>query len=96
MIRAVANSGKVSTRAGPVFAVTIMAMLFSDLLPVGQMGSIIGLGLLLDTLIVRSFITPAIAHLLGPLCWWPRPIRSRPARATSGRHAARVEYAEVP
>ncbi|RIR02909.1 RND family transporter [Mycobacteroides abscessus] len=81
LIRAVANSGKVVTTAGIVFATTMMAMLSSDLLSVGQLGSIIGLGLLLDTLIVRSFITPAIARLLGPLFWWPRLIRSRPAPA---------------
>ncbi|WP_078315843.1 MMPL family transporter [Mycobacterium sp. D16Q16] len=81
LIRAVANSGKVVTTAGIVFATTMMAMLSSDLLSVGQLGSIIGLGLLLDTLIVRSFITPAIAQLLGPLFWWPRVIRSRPLSA---------------
>ncbi|MUM18949.1 RND family transporter [Mycobacterium sp. CBMA271] len=81
LIRAVANSGKVVTTAGIVFATTMMAMLSSDLLSVGQLGSIIGLGLLLDTLIVRSFITPAIARLLGPLFWWPRLIRSRPLPA---------------
>jgi putative drug exporter of the RND superfamily len=83
LIRAVANSGKVVTTAGLVFAVTMMAMLSSDLVNIGQMGSIIGLGLLLDTLIVRSFITPAIARLLGPFFWWPRVIRSRPASKTS-------------
>lgn len=81
LIRAVANSGKMVTTAGIVFATTMMAMLSSDLLSVGQLGSIIGLGLLLDTLIVRSFITPAIARLLGPLFWWPRVIRSRPLPA---------------
>jgi RND superfamily putative drug exporter len=82
LIRAVANSGKVVTTAGIVFAVTMMAMLSSDFLAVGQLGSTIGIGLLLDTLIVRSFITPAIARLLGPLFWWPRVIRQRPARNT--------------
>lgn len=82
LIRAVANSGKVVTTAGLVFATTMLAMLASDLTSVGQLGSIIGLGLLLDTLIVRSFITPAIARLLGPFFWWPRLIPARPARPT--------------
>jgi putative drug exporter of the RND superfamily len=95
LIRAVANSGKVVTTAGLVFAVTMMAMVSGDLLSVGQMGSTIGIGLLLDTLIVRSFITPAIARLLGPFLWWPRVIRSRPPRAATGRPVAPVEYAEV-
>jgi RND superfamily putative drug exporter len=96
LIRAVANSGKVVTTAGLVFAVTMMAMLSSDLLSVGQIGFIIGLGLLLDTLVVRSFITPAIARLLGPFFWWPRLIPSRPARTSTRRHVAPVHYAEVP
>jgi putative drug exporter of the RND superfamily len=96
LIRAVAHSGKVVTTAGLVFAVTMMAMLSSDLLSVGQIGFIIGLGLLLDTLVVRSFITPAIARLLGPFFWWPRLIPSRPARTTKERHVAPVHYAEVP
>src|SRR6185437_10764468 len=90
LIRAVANSGKVVTTAGLVFAVTMMAMVSSDLLNIGQMGSIIGLGLLLDTLIVRSFITPAIARLLGSFFWWPRWIPSRPPRTTTRRHPAPV------
>ncbi|MEZ0052533.1 RND superfamily putative drug exporter [Mycobacterium sp. MAA66] len=92
LIRAVANSGKVVTTAGMVFAVTMMAMLSSDLLSVGQFGATIGVGLLLDTLIVRSFITPAIARLLGPFFWWPRIIRSRPLRTPApadARAAAR-------
>ena len=88
LLRAIANSGKVVTTAGLVFAVTMMAMVSSDLLNIGQMGTTIGFGLLLDTLIVRSFITPAIARLLGPFFWWPRVIRSGSARTATRRHAA--------
>jgi len=81
LIRAVAKSGRVVTTAGIVFAVTMTAMLSSDLVSVGAYGSTVGLGLLLDTLIVRSLITPSIARLLGPLFWWPRLIRQRPPRS---------------
>ncbi|OBI41264.1 RND family transporter [Mycobacterium sp. E796] len=95
LIRAVANSGKVVTTAGLVFAVTMMAMVSGKLVSVGEMGSTIGIGLLLDTLIVRSFITPAIAQLLGPFFWWPRLIRSRPPRTTTARRAAATEYADT-
>jgi MMPL family len=45
----------------------------------GQIGTIIGLGLLFDTLIVRSFMTPSIAALLGRWFWWPQRVRPRPA-----------------
>ncbi|UDM36866.1 MMPL family transporter [Mycobacterium ulcerans] len=45
---------------------------------VGQVGTTIALGLLFDTLIVRSFMTPAIAALLGRWFWWPQtPPRKR-------------------
>jgi RND superfamily putative drug exporter len=85
LIRAVTKSGRVVTTAGIVFAVTMMAMVSSDLTSVGMFGSTVGIGLLLDTLIVRSLITPALARLLGPFFWWPRLIPQRPARQGSGR-----------
>ena len=47
------------------------AMISGDLLNVGQGGMTIGIGLLLDTLIVRSLMTPSIAAILGPWFWWP-------------------------
>lgn len=88
LLRAVASSGKVVTTAGLVFAVTMMAMVSSDLLNIGQMGTTIGFGLLLDTLVVRSFITPSIARLLGPFFWWPRVIRAEPQRRAAIRRPA--------
>jgi putative drug exporter of the RND superfamily len=39
----------------------------------------IGLGLLFDTLVVRSLMTPSIAALLGRWFWWPQRVRPRPA-----------------
>ncbi|TDZ86062.1 Membrane transport protein mmpL8 [Mycobacteroides salmoniphilum] len=74
-IRAMGGSGKVVTNAGLVFAFTMCAMVVSDLRIVGQLGTTIGLGLLFDTLIVRSFMTPAIAALLGRWFWWPLNLR---------------------
>ncbi|WP_157932060.1 MMPL family transporter, partial [Mycobacteroides abscessus] len=44
----------------------------------GQVGTTIGLGLLFDTLVVRSFMTPAIATILGRWFWWPLNVRTRP------------------
>ena len=65
IIRAMAGSGSVVTAAGLVFAFTMASFIFSDLLVLGQIGTTIALGLLFDTLIVRSFMTPSIAALLG-------------------------------
>jgi putative drug exporter of the RND superfamily len=79
IIRAMGGTGKVVTNAGLVFAFTMMAMVVSDLTIIGQVGTTIGLGLLFDTLVVRSFMTPSIAALLGRWFWWPQKVRPRPA-----------------
>jgi RND superfamily putative drug exporter len=79
IIRAMAGTGKVVTNAGLVFAATMMALLVSDLISFGQLGSTIGLGLLFDTLVVRALMTPSIAALLGRWFWWPQQVRPRPA-----------------
>jgi RND superfamily putative drug exporter len=80
IIRSMAGTGSVVTSAGLVFAFTMMSMVVSDLRVVGQVGTTIGLGLLFDTLVVRTFMTPSIAALLGRWFWWPQRVRSHPAR----------------
>ena len=80
IIRAMGGTGKVVTAAGLVFAFTMASMVVSDLRVVGQVGTTIGLGLLFDTLVVRSFMMPSVAALLGRWFWWPLNVRSRPAR----------------
>jgi putative drug exporter of the RND superfamily len=79
IIRAMGGTGKVVTNAGLVFAFTMGSMMVSDLRTVGQVGTTIALGLLFDTLVVRAFMTPAIAALLGRWFWWPQKVRQRPA-----------------
>jgi len=78
IIRSMGGTGSVVTSAGLVFAFTMMAMSVSELTVIGQVGTTIGLGLLFDTLIVRSLMTPAIAALLGKWFWWPQHVRQRP------------------
>ncbi len=79
IIRSMGETGGVVTAAGLVFAFTMMSMAASDLSSIGQAGTTIGLGLLFDTLIVRSFMTPSVAALLGRWFWWPLKVRPRPA-----------------
>ncbi|MGB3486020.1 MAG: MMPL family transporter [Mycobacterium sp.] len=78
IIRAMGGSGSVVTAAGLVFAFTMMSMAVSELTVIGQVGTTIGLGLLFDTLVVRAFMTPSIAALLGRWFWWPQNVRTRP------------------
>jgi RND superfamily putative drug exporter len=82
-LHAIAGSGGVVTAAGLVFAATMAAMLGSDLRVLGQFGSTVAIGLLLDTMVVRALFMPSIATLLGRWFWWPRVVHPR------GDHARR-------
>jgi RND superfamily putative drug exporter len=81
IIRAMGGTGSVVTSAGLVFAFTMMSMAVSELAVIGQVGTTIGLGLLFDTLVIRSFMTPSIAALMGKWFWWPQQVRQRPLPA---------------
>ena len=81
IIRAMGGTGKVVTNAGLVFAFTMASMIVSDLRSIGQVGTTTAMGLLFDTLVVRAFMTPSIAALLGRWFWWPQQVRPRPATA---------------
>jgi RND superfamily putative drug exporter len=85
IIRAMGGTGSVVTAAGLVFAFTMMSMAVSDLAVVAQVGSTIGLGLLFDTLIIRAFMTPAIAALMGKWFWWPQVVQQRPVSTGAQR-----------
>ena len=79
IIRSMGGTGSVVTSAGLVFAMTMATMVFGDLKVLAQVGSTIAMGLLFDTLVIRSFMTPSIAALLGRWFWWPQVVRQRPA-----------------
>ncbi|WP_343709645.1 MMPL family transporter [Mycobacterium sp.] len=79
IIRSVGGTGGVVTAAGLVFAFTMASLGVNELYTLKQGGTTIGLGLLVDTLIVRSLMIPSIATLLGRWFWWPLRVRTRPA-----------------
>jgi len=84
--RAVTRTGAIITSAGVIFAGTFAALISSPLNSIAEAGTAITLGLLLDTFLVRSFVVPAVAVMLGRWNWWPssyalktwmRPSRTR-------------------
>ena len=95
MIRAMGGTGKVVTTAGLVFAATMASMVVSDLRIIGQIGTTIGLGLLFDTVIVRSFMTPSIAAVFGRWFWWPQRVRPRPASFLLRPYGTRMQVREL-
>ncbi len=75
MIRALAATGAVITSAGVLLAAVFAVLGVLPLVALAQIGVVICLGVLLDTLIVRTLLVPSLAQLLGRHFWWPRPVR---------------------
>ncbi len=72
MVRAVSHTGAVITSAGIVLAAVFAALGVLPLVTLGQLGLIVGVGVIVDTLIVRTVIVPALFGVLGHRIWWPR------------------------
>ena len=79
-LKGLAVTGGVITSAGVVLAATFSALGVLPLVPFAELGFAVAFGVLLDTLIVRSLLVPALVHELGDRVWWP----SRPQRQAQG------------
>jgi RND superfamily putative drug exporter len=77
VIRALGSTGGVITAAGLIFAASMGGLLFSSIGIVVQGGFVIGVGILLDTFVVRTITVPAVAALVGKANWWPSRIGPR-------------------
>jgi len=74
MIRSLASTGGVITSAGVLLAAVFAVLGVLPLVALAQIGVIICVGVLLDTLVVRTVLVPALALLLGDAFWWPRKV----------------------
>jgi RND superfamily putative drug exporter len=79
VIRTLTSTGGVITAAGLIFAASMSGLLFSSISTVVQGGFVIGVGVLLDTFLVRTVTVPAMATLVGRANWWPSRLSSRQA-----------------
>lgn len=71
MVRAVGHTGVVITSAGIVLASVFAALGVLPLVTLGQIGLIVGLGVVLDTFVVRTVLVPGLFAILGERVWWP-------------------------
>jgi len=85
MLRGLAATGGVITSAGILLAAVFAVLGVLPLVVLAQLGVIVGIGVLLDTLLVRTVLVPALALLLGDTFWWPRHVgtpQSQPVVST--------------
>lgn len=79
MVRAVSATGGVITSAGIVLAAVFCVLGVLPLIVLTQLGIIVGLGILLDTFVVRTLVIPALFALIGDRIWWPTdPMHAKP------------------
>ena len=72
MIKALGATGGVITSAGILLAAVFAVLGVLPLIALFQVGIIVGIGVLIDTLLVRTVVVPALAFITGDKFWWPR------------------------
>ena len=77
VIKGVTVTGAVITSAGIVLAATFAVLGLLPLVPLAELGFAVGFGVLLDTIIVRSILVPALVHEIGPKIWWPSKLQDK-------------------
>ena len=88
VIRTLTSTGGVITAAGLIFAASMCGLLFSSIGTVVQGGFVIGVGILLDTFLVRTVTVPAMATLVGRANWWPSRLSVQRSRVPGACRAA--------
>ncbi|MDG4783111.1 MMPL family transporter [Micromonospora sp. WMMD961] len=83
VLAGLAVTGGVITSAGIVLAATFSALAVLPLVVLVELGTAVAIGVLIDTIIVRSLLVPALAYDIGPKIWWP----GRLSRANGEREA---------
>jgi RND superfamily putative drug exporter len=91
LVEGLARSGRVINAAGGVMVVVFFTFALSGPLAPKEMGVILGVAVLLDTLLVRLLLLPAILRLLGPAAWWTPRVLDRLPDGLRLREGAAVE-----
>ncbi|MFI1566594.1 MMPL family transporter [Streptomyces sp. NPDC020490] len=95
ILRGLVGTGGVITSAGVVLAATFAALGVIPLAFLVQIAFIVAFGVLLDTLVVRSLLVPALARDLGPVVWWPGRLWRESRTPAGGRADGSRETASV-
>jgi RND superfamily putative drug exporter len=91
MVRALSSTGAVITSAGVLLAAVFAVLGVLPVVALTQVGVIVCIGVLLDTLVVRTVLVPALVFLVGDAFWWP----SRPLPGT-GRDGGQPQAPQSP
>ncbi|MEV6347377.1 MMPL family transporter [Actinoplanes sp. NPDC051851] len=95
MVHALAVTGAVITSAGILLAAVFAVLGVLPIITLTQIGVIVGIGVLLDTLLVRTVLVPALATLTGDRFWWPGRLPATAAVSGDAAVQRREDWDEV-
>jgi RND superfamily putative drug exporter len=95
ILRGLSVTGGVITSAGVVLAATFAALGVIPIMFLVQLAFIVAFGVLLDTILVRSLLVPALAYHIGPRIWWPGKLGRPELDAAVQREAGAEPLEEV-
>ncbi|MGW5033032.1 MMPL family transporter [Streptomyces nigra] len=87
MLKALSATGGVITSAGLVLAATFAVLVTLPLVMLVEVGFLVAFGVLLDALLVRSVLVPALTLLIGRRMWWPSRLSQPAAEPPAGRQS---------
>jgi RND superfamily putative drug exporter len=77
VIKGLTVTGSVITSAGIVLAATFAVLGILPLVFLAELGFAVAFGVLLDTILVRSILVPALVYDIGPKIWWPSKLQNK-------------------
>ena len=80
IVRGLAVTGGVITSAGVVLAATFVVLGVLPIVFLAEIGFTVAFGVLLDTVVVRSILVPALSYDIGKKIWWPSKLAAAAAK----------------
>ena len=98
VIRTVGSTGGVITSAGLIFAASMFGLMTASIYTMAEAGFILGMGILIDTFLVRTITVPALAAMIGQKNWWPSHLGKTAAQVNAAavtRHRQRAQLSDL-
>ncbi|MFY2861644.1 RND family transporter [Mycobacterium sp. THU-M104] len=95
VIRTVGSTGGVITSAGLIFAVSMFGLMSASIYTMLEAGFILGMGILIDTFVVRTITVPALAAMIGQKNWWPSDLGKSPDQVVASYEAKRRQLEQI-
>jgi len=95
VIRTVGSTGGVITSAGLIFAVSMFGLMSASIYTMLEAGFILGMGILIDTFVVRTITVPALAAMIGQKNWWPSNLGKTPAQVVAAYETKQQQLQQI-